>query len=140
MKIRMAVSVAILGGVVLVACSAKNLYKTSPLLSPVFASPLATVTPAMSEHCISPNQLQASVGKQVVCMDGIVLSTDNSGNDFIMWFGDGRKEAYVVVRNTFYLGSEGSCLHIVGVAQKDAEGRAFIRADDPGQVSPCGPK
>jgi hypothetical protein len=70
-------------------------------------------------------------------MEGVVLSTTNLGNDFIIWFGEGGQEAYVVVRNMFYLGAEGNCLHIVGMVQEDAEGKVFIRADDPDQIDQC---
>jgi hypothetical protein len=97
-------------------------------------SPIST--PTVSGPCIAPDQLEDHLGDNV-CVRGKVLATDNWKNDFVMWLSQNPATLYIVVRNTFYLGVEGGCLQVTGVVQRDGESRTFIRADEPGQVSPC---
>ena len=104
--------------------------------SPVPPSVSPTRIPPVSNPCISPGQLKDHLGSNV-CIKGRMLATDNWGNDFVMWLDQDPATEYIVVHNTFYLGVEGSCLRVTGVVEKDDEARFFIRADDPGQVSPC---
>jgi hypothetical protein len=100
------------------------------------ASTFPTSIPTVSSPCIQLAQLDANLGNNI-CIAVKILATGNWGSDFVMWLDQNPATRYIVVHNTFYLGVEGACLQITGVVQRDAEGRLFIRADEPGQVNPC---
>jgi hypothetical protein len=104
--------------------------------TPAPASTFPTSIPTVSGPCIQLVQLEANLGNNV-CIAVKILATENWGSDFVMWLDQNPATRYIVVHNTFYLGVEGTCLQITGVVQRDAKGRLFIRADDPGQVNPC---
>ncbi len=107
---------------------------SAPATTPVAAFP--TSIPTVSGPCIQLDQFEANLGNNV-CIPARILATENWGNDFVMWLDQNPATRYIIIRSTFFLGAEGSCIRVTGVVQKDDEGRLFIRADDPGQVSPC---
>lgn len=152
MNKKLSLSVMLMLGVALTACSG-GMIPPDVLLSPLtpdpLASPLVTAGPAGTPwpagsvdsvpgdaSCVSLLQFEASLGRHI-CVETEILATENWGNDFVMWLDQNPPTRYIIVRNTFYLGAEGACMRIMGVVQQDADGRLFIRADDPGQVEPC---
>lgn len=151
-QVKVYLILAIALSTILTACSTDLIppeILQSPLASEPTEPPPATVssgdmsmlpTPTgnspISSSCIELDQFGANLGNRV-CIAAKILATENWDNDFVMWLDQNPPTRYVVVRNTFYLGAEGSCMQITGVIQKDKDGRLFIRADDPGQVEPC---
>ncbi len=140
---------------ILTACNngvgPENLFKSplapaltvSPLTSPTSSAPepgapigTLTLSPVSPEACVTPTELEASLGR-TTCVAATVLATESKGSDFIMWLDKNPQKTYIVVRNTLYLGVEGTCLQVTGEVQKDSEGRLFIRADNPGQIERC---
>jgi hypothetical protein len=93
-------------------------------------------TSSVNGPCITLDQLKNHIGN-AVCLESRVLTTENWGNDFVMWLDENPATVYVVIRNTFYLGIEGSCLRVMGTVEMNDKKQFFIRADDPGQVAPC---
>ena len=105
--------------------------------SPSAVSPIATNTPQPGNSaCELWNVARPKLGT-IACIQGVVATAHNVGNDFIMEFDNSGSSTYGIAHNYFYPGIDGNCVRMTGEVKQDSKGRFYLQVDLPGQVEPC---